>query len=149
MTSCFYLSVAANPFCQQGFIRNKPACDTLGPSASLNKSPMHGVVQRVHRLQKGPQRQSLSSLMGSERLCFHMEDAHQMRGRERQHAVRKVQAYVSHFECISRTEHSCYLYSWTPLLSGWIIGHVFIAVMLESWPRRCLLHTQQFQTAFF
>lgn len=78
----------------------------LGPNASLNKYPMHGVVHRVHRLQKGLQRQSLSSLMRSERPCFHIEDAHQMRGRERQNPVREVQAYVSHFEWISRTEHS-------------------------------------------
>lgn len=106
MTSCFSLWVAANPFCQRGFIRNKSACDMLGPNASLNKSPTHSVVHRVHRLQKGPQRQSLSPLMGSERLRFHVEDAHQMRGRERERSDREVQAYVLHFECTSRMQHS-------------------------------------------
>lgn len=39
-TSCFSLLLAANPFCQQGFICNKPACDMLGPNTSLNKSPV-------------------------------------------------------------------------------------------------------------
>lgn len=106
MTSCFSLSVAANPFCQQGFICNKPACDISGPNTSLNKSPVHGVVHKAHRLQKGPQRQSLSPLMGSERLRFPMEDAHQRRGQERQHAVREVPAHISCFWCINRTEHS-------------------------------------------
>jgi len=86
MTFCFSLSVAANPFCQLHFSRNKAACDTLGSSATLNKSPMHGAVHRVHRQQKGPRRQSLSSLMGSERLRFHREDAHQMSGWERREA---------------------------------------------------------------
>lgn len=71
MTSCFYLLGAANPFCRRGFIPKQSACDMLAPNAPLNKSPMHGVVHGVHRLQKGPQGLSLSSLMGSERLCFH------------------------------------------------------------------------------
>lgn len=102
MTSCFSLSVAANPFCQQGFISNKPACDMLGPNTSLNKSPVHGMVHKAHRLQKGPQRQSLSPLMGSERLRFPMEDAHQRRGQERQHTVREVPAHISRFWCINR-----------------------------------------------
>lgn len=105
VTSCFSLSVAANPFCQQGFISNKPACDMLGPNTSLNKSPVHGMVHKAHRLQKGPQRQSLSPLMGSERLRFPMEDAHQRRGQERQHTVREVPAHISRFWCINRTEH--------------------------------------------
>lgn len=86
MTFCFSLSVAANPFCQLHFIRNKAACDTLGSNATLNKSPMHSAVHRVHGQQKGPRRQSLSSLMGSERLRFHREDAHQMSGWERREA---------------------------------------------------------------
>lgn len=83
MTSCFYVLGAANPFCQRGFIPNQSACDTLARNASLSKSSMHSVVHGVHRLQKEPQGLSLSSQMGSERLCFHREDAHQMRGWER------------------------------------------------------------------
>jgi len=89
MTSSFYLSVAANPFCQRGFIHNKSACDMLDTNASLNKSPTHGMVHRVHMLQKGLQRQSPTSLMGSERQRFFMEDAYQMRGWERQSAAGK------------------------------------------------------------
>lgn len=80
MTIPFYLSVPANPFCQPCFIGNKSAYDTLGPDASLNKSLAHSAFHRVHRVQKGP-----------ERLRFHMEDAHQMRGRERQSAAGEVQ----------------------------------------------------------
>lgn len=86
MTFCFPLSVAANLFCQRGFIRNKAACDTVGSSASLHNPPTHSAVHRVHGLRKGARRQSLSSLMGSERLRFHREDARQMSGWERREA---------------------------------------------------------------
>lgn len=80
----------------------------LGPKTSLNKSPVHGVAHKAHRLQKGPQRRSLSPLMGSERLSFPKEDAHQRRGQERQLAVREVPTHISCFWCISRTENSWY-----------------------------------------
>lgn len=124
------LLVAANPFCQHGFICNKPACDMWGPNTSLNKSPVHGVAHKAHRLQKGPQRQRQSPLMGSKRWSFPMEDAHQRPGQERQHTVREVPAHILRFWCISRTEHSWYFYSWKGLsvrLNYWSHCHAWKA----------------------
>lgn len=71
MTFCFPLWVAAHLFCQRGFIRNKAACETVGSSASLRSPPAHSAAHRACGLRKGARRQSLSSLMGSERLRFH------------------------------------------------------------------------------
>lgn len=147
MTSCFSLSVAANPFCQQGFISNKPACDMLGPNTSLNKSPVHGMVHKAHRLQKRTTETEPLSSNGIRKAA--LSDGRRS-SKERPGETAHCQGSPSsHIPFLVHQQSICDI-----CIPEWLLCQVELLVTCLSLPcwkadpgcfiRVCLLHTQQF-----